>query len=158
MSKTLSDYDEIAIRIEEVIATLTGGTFVMEDQEEGYPVTVKRSRWISAIVYLQRLREWCQYLAESHRMFEMAEQKQEPQYVINPIKSAPKDGTIIDIWAKKWNPETDSFEFRRFPDCYWCEPPWDSNKKPYWEGVWANWKPTHWMLKPTPPKEDQNAP
>lgn len=156
MNNFLNDYDEIADRIGDGIAVLTGGTFTMGDQGNEYPVTIKKDRWISAVVGLQRLREWCQGLADSHREIK-SKDTSEHQYVIYPIESAPKDRTNIDIWAKRWDAETDSFEFRRFPDCYWCEPPWDSNKKPYWEGVCASWMPTHWMPQPAPPKEEQNA-
>lgn len=70
------------------------------------------------------------------------------------IETAPKDGTKIDIWAKTWLPDKDEFVGRRFPDCYWYKPPWDSNKQPGWEGIPAGYRPTHWKPLPESPKED----
>jgi hypothetical protein len=67
-----------------------------------------------------------------------------------PIESAPKDGTRIDVFA----------EGRRWPDSYWSGGP----KRGCW---WApNWDydgmdgptclaPTHWMPIPPPPAADQ---
>jgi hypothetical protein len=36
-----------------------------------------------------------------------------------PIETAPKDGTLIDILGKRWIPETDSFIFQRFAEFQW---------------------------------------
>lgn len=61
------------------------------------------------------------------------------------IDSAPRDGTVVDVWAKCWRPSTDTFEFRRFSSCWW--------KLSYGTNEWVNvdkgWYPTHWM--PIPP-------
>jgi hypothetical protein len=70
-----------------------------------------------------------------------------------PIETAPKERTFIDIAAKQWRPHYDDFTWLRFPDCYWYHPPPDSNTKPGWQGVKDGWRPTHWMPIPELPKD-----
>lgn len=65
-----------------------------------------------------------------------------------PIETAPRDGTLIDLWV----------DGRRLPDCKW----WTSD----FEDDWSEWRqqyaeadsffpisgdPTHWMPRPAPP-------
>lgn len=38
-----------------------------------------------------------------------------------PIDTAPKDGTLLDLWAKCWRSELDDFTHRRFTDCWWTK-------------------------------------
>jgi hypothetical protein len=64
-----------------------------------------------------------------------------------PIETAPKDGGKVDLWAKLWNPKTDDFYRCRFTDCYWS--PVDHE----WRGVPQEFRPTHWMPLPDPPKD-----
>ncbi len=77
-----------------------------------------------------------------------------------PIESAPKDGTVIDLWHE---------EFGRYPDCYWGLPAHtcgemgslcDSDVHSMDEG-WVDTfneiqfpanQYTHWMKLPTPPE------
>lgn len=125
----LNDYDEIAHRIDDVLSTLVSGTYADVDRPTDYPTY----SWIYAISKLARLGKWCRSLAEYHHVKKVDDSAREgaceSRYVIHPIESAPKDKTRIDIWAKRWDPDTDSFEFRRFPDCYWCEPPWENKSE-----------------------------
>lgn len=65
-----------------------------------------------------------------------------------PIKSAPKDGSWLDIWAT--TPLTDiDISGWRFAYCRWKEPTpfWDGG----WEGVNEGWTPSHWMRPPVGP-------
>jgi hypothetical protein len=61
-----------------------------------------------------------------------------------PIETAPKDGTLILVIRKGYNPATAWFEERtqRFEHCEEC-----SFSNPSHE-----WKLTHWMPLPEPPK------
>jgi hypothetical protein len=70
-----------------------------------------------------------------------------------PIASAPKDGTYIDIWAKAWLPAFDRFEFKRFADCTWMKGDSMCNRPPYWLNLDKDWHPTHWMPLPDPPAD-----
>lgn len=69
-----------------------------------------------------------------------------------PIETAPKDGTKIDLWAKAWLPAFDRFEFRRFADCVWMTGDSMCNIKPYWLGLDKGWFPIYWMPLPDPPE------
>jgi hypothetical protein len=64
-----------------------------------------------------------------------------------PIETAPKDRGI-DLWAKRWVAETDSFEGKRFTDCGWD----DAGRSPGWLNLPGHWRATHWIEKPEPPK------
>ncbi len=81
------------------------------------------------------------------------------------IKTAPKSGpdpTVlkIDILAKIWLQESDKFEYRRFPDCYWQKAssvfndkdPW-TGLKDHWAGVDEGWRVVAWLPVPEIPKE-----
>lgn len=52
------------------------------------------------------------------------------------IETAPKDGTIIDVWTQKDG---------RIPNVYWDGEDWVSMYL-MWSGI-----PTHWMPLPEPP-------
>ena len=62
-----------------------------------------------------------------------------------PIESAPKDGTLIDLWLV-----FEDNDSGRAPDCYW------SNPANQWQQVGVRGSavmgtPTHWFL-PVPPE------
>lgn len=65
-----------------------------------------------------------------------------------PIETAPKDGTHVDLWVKWWRPDTDTFTGARCPDCMWfvTSKQWSS------EHSMRVGKFTHWMPIPDPPK------
>lgn len=69
-----------------------------------------------------------------------------------PIATALKDGTKIDLWAKTWLAYADKFEAMRFPDCYWSEGDQMSNRPAYWVNFSDDYYPTHWMPRPAPPE------
>lgn len=79
-----------------------------------------------------------------------------PETGWQPIETAPKDGTRLDLWAKAWLPAFDRFEYRRFADCVWMRG--GDNHKPYWLNLDKEWCATHWQplpAPPTPPSEEQ---
>ena len=71
-----------------------------------------------------------------------------------PITSAPKDGTYVDLWAKAWLPAFDRFESKRFADCTWMKGDDMCNRPPYWLNLDKGWYPTHWRLRPDPPVQE----
>lgn len=79
-----------------------------------------------------------------------------------PIETAPKDGTIIDVWREETGRET-VFGGLRPHECgemgQYCDSDWHREKKPGWvcstfgEYVGGKHAPfTHWMPIPDPPK------
>lgn len=68
------------------------------------------------------------------------------------IETAPKDGTKVDLWAKCWRAYNDSWEYQRFPDCWWYVPGHEANRRPHWQGLGDGWCPTHWQPLPEPPE------
>lgn len=70
-----------------------------------------------------------------------------------PIETAPKDGTKVDIVAKVWLPAFDRFEYERFPDCWWTAGDSMVNRRAHWMNVSDGWRPTHWMPRPPLPQE-----
>lgn len=75
-----------------------------------------------------------------------------------PIKTAPKDGTGVDLWVVE-----DNGASGRVPDA-WYDPKikkWVSItiqvKDSHFEAYPVEGTPTHWMPTPAPPKEIQNA-
>lgn len=78
-----------------------------------------------------------------------------------PIETAPKDGTIIDVWREEFGRET-VYWGRRPHECGemgpHCDSDWHREKQPSWvcstfgEYVGGDHAPfTHWMPLPTPP-------
>ena len=70
-----------------------------------------------------------------------------------PIETAPKDGTVVDLWARR--EQTDKYE--RLADCHWCGmTDWLGNEYDGWDGLSPGLRrtydnPTHWMPLPEPP-------
>ena len=77
---------------------------------------------------------------------------QAPDAKWQPIETAPKDGTKIDLWAKAWLPAFDRFEFMRFADCWWWNGDSMSNSDAKWMELHRDWHATHWMPLPSPPR------
>jgi len=74
------------------------------------------------------------------------------------ISEAPKyDRTnrgrvvYIDILAKIWLKDKDTFEFKRFPNCYWRDK--FDNTSAHWLGVPEDWRAVAWMPIPEIPKQ-----
>lgn len=72
-----------------------------------------------------------------------------------PIETAPKDGTIIDLWV----------DGERLPDCYWGEE-WQEPEDRIWRQRYAenransfhvDGEPTHWMMAATGPEQPREA-
>ena len=76
-----------------------------------------------------------------------AEQIVEVQW--RPIETAPKDGTVIDLWDGKY--------MHRVTNVRWGHQRWQDGK-PVGEKEWGlithDGKPTHWMPLPQSPIED----
>lgn len=69
-----------------------------------------------------------------------------------PIETAPRDGTSVDLWAKREK----TSEWSRYTDCRWGQPRWGTepigDKK--WLGLNDQYSivtPTHWRPLPKPP-------
>lgn len=64
--------------------------------------------------------------------------------VWQPIETAPKDGTLVDLWLS-------SGDTKRITGCYWSESGlcWTDGDRYYLKG---RVQPTHWMPLPEPPK------
>jgi len=69
-----------------------------------------------------------------------------------PIETAPKDGTIIDLWAVSKHKK----EGLRVAGCWWSidMKGFPIRRKKIWVGFPYDpmkWEPTHWMPEPAPP-------
>lgn len=72
-----------------------------------------------------------------------------------PIETAPKDGSVIDLWADAWGGP------RRYPNCRWRADEWLDDYERCWEQEYSEamgayharyeFEPTHWMPLPPPP-------
>lgn len=75
-----------------------------------------------------------------------------------PIKTVPKDGTLVDLWVE-WpagTPNAPAAE--RLPDCRWVGGWMQKDSTAYDTFEYLDTegdrpKPTHWMARPEPPKE-----
>lgn len=73
-----------------------------------------------------------------------------------PIETAPKDGTIIDLWvvcSPAWRPPNG--EWDRYADCSFREGRWREFNIQLGEWISIedeNWTVTHWMPLPEPPQ------
>ena len=78
-----------------------------------------------------------------------------------PIETAPKDGTVVDLWIK-YTVEREHLDGRE-TDCRYCDPEWGrpdvefgefetvEQIEPLRDG--GSWRATHWMPRPSPPTE-----
>ena len=64
----MNDLDRIAESLGDCIAELTGNTFLPPDDFHG--VTVETKGYVTALVKMQRLRDWVEGLSETHKMYE----------------------------------------------------------------------------------------
>lgn len=74
-----------------------------------------------------------------------------------PIDTAPKDGTRVDLWAKCWRSERDDFTYQRCADCYWTNGDSMTNRVSRWVNLQDGWHATHWMELPGPPVVQEEA-
>lgn len=69
------------------------------------------------------------------------------QITWNTIDTAPKDGTFLELWVKKWGAGTDTFIRKRLPMCRWLSGVWvDINGT-----IITEWRVTHWTIVPDGP-------
>ncbi len=65
-----------------------------------------------------------------------------------PIHTAPKDGTRIDLWLSS----PDGVEQWRETDCFW------NDHRKVWDNLRGMWDcATHWMPRPDPPRSGHNC-
>ena len=67
------------------------------------------------------------------------------------ISTAPKDGTVVDLWAKNlltWDKREERLVNRRWATVKH----WAGREYENWNGVGENYEVTHWMPLPPPPK------
>jgi hypothetical protein len=65
-----------------------------------------------------------------------------------PIVSAPKDGTVIDLWIPYVDFEEEP-SVCRVPTCFWVDNGWlDIDSEP----LETDEEPTHWRPMPGPPE------
>lgn len=86
-----------------------------------------------------------------------------------PIETAPKDGTNIDLWmVRREYGTTETFDGCRIANCWWGKRYYgdsDEERSDEWVNRTATWiEPvlfgeayliTHWMPLPEPPETDQ---
>ncbi len=73
-----------------------------------------------------------------------------------PIETAPKDGTLVDLWVvpkKRWDTKLLGIEPGRATDMQWINGKWWTDYQNWlWRGsLNANREATHWVLSPAPP-------
>lgn len=71
-----------------------------------------------------------------------------------PIETAPKNGTVVDLWIA-----AEGCQFRA-PDFKFCNGRWEgktSDEPLKWHYMNARMHPTHWMLPPEPPSTGANS-
>lgn len=69
-----------------------------------------------------------------------------------PIEQIPDKRLKIDILAKRWKADTDSWELSRFVSCRWIEPIRSSDGGK-WGGVPDGWRAVAYMIEPEIPKQ-----
>lgn len=70
-----------------------------------------------------------------------------------PIETAPKDGTRVDLWYPRIGRKIDCYFHGAPLDCWgWAEPDLDDVEGEPLFVVHGNIEPTHWMPPPEAPK------
>lgn len=69
MGEQSMDLDQIAADIGDILAVLTGNTHAPTPLDQTDSVTITKNGWIASVVRLQRLRDWAEGLAASHRSY-----------------------------------------------------------------------------------------
>jgi len=75
-----------------------------------------------------------------------------------PIETAPRDGTVIDLWEVEKN-----FGASRATDCRWCKFPIRGGVREGWgygladDPDFLSGEVTHWMPLPEPPTLDKTS-
>lgn len=80
-----------------------------------------------------------------------------------PIETAPRDGTVIDLWADglriancAWGkPDHCCGEAGQYCDSEWHDQPEGWVDTSFNEFLWTAHPPSHWMSIPAPPGEDR---
>lgn len=62
-----NDYDTIARNIDEALAAFTGNANEPSRNNQSDSITMTKDGFITGVIRLQRLRDWVEALAESHR-------------------------------------------------------------------------------------------
>jgi hypothetical protein len=65
-----------------------------------------------------------------------------------PIETAPKDGTIVDLWGPKFNRDGIWNGECRYASCRWS----NGWQNAYWCPLDKKSQPTHWMPLPAAPQ------
>lgn len=64
-----TDLDRMAAEMGDILAVLTGNTHAPSLTDGSDSVTITKNGWIASVVKLQRLRDWAEGLAASHRSY-----------------------------------------------------------------------------------------
>lgn len=96
----------------------------------------------------ERASQWFDECAkQAGKAFELSQQLANEQW--QPIETAPKDGTTIDLWCR--NISHGSTGAVRAPDSFWDDEVQKWEDRHGWI-LETKWKPTHWMPLPAGPK------
>lgn len=88
------------------------------------------------------------YMSKYDKLMDLAQRLRAEASGWQPIETAPKDGTEIDVWCESTaNGDNGGY---RIPDSWWCQT--DKNWRTHGDNriSWAH-PPTHWMPLPAPP-------
>ena len=69
----LSDYDEIVRQIDEALAAFTGNAHEPSRDSNSDSITMTKDGFITGVIRFQRLRDWVEGVAETHRNTEASD-------------------------------------------------------------------------------------